>query len=84
MPFLEENKKQDCTEFDGVSYKPYCVYYSTAGIGTLKGRTQRRWYPPALKRWIGHSLPYFIPSLDSARFGQQLDIVSFGIHCFFT
>ena len=26
MPFLRENKKQDCTEYDGVSYKPYYVY----------------------------------------------------------
>ena len=32
MTFLEKNKKQDCAKFDGVSYKPYCVY-SFSDIG---------------------------------------------------
>ena len=33
--FLEQNKKQDYVEFDGVSYKSYCVYLF--GISALVG-----------------------------------------------
>ena len=36
MSFLGENMKQDGTEFDGVSYKPYSVYLLCIAEGRAK------------------------------------------------
>ena len=40
MSFLEENYKQKCTEFDGVFYKPYSVYETTAFTVMLSSHKQ--------------------------------------------